>query len=168
MSTPPSCPVCELHAEAVFRVEGMDCNEEVAILERRLKPLKGLEAMSAAVVGGTLRVSHDAAQRSAAAIAEAVNGTGMRAWLDHDSASSISVRSGAREAFLVASGSRRPRASGWAGSPPRPSARVCSLPCRWRRAAGRQRLIGAPVRPDITLMLIAVAGAITQRSKRPR
>src|SRR5512139_1928791 len=102
---PPSCPVCEIHAESVFRVEGMDCHEEVAVLERRLKPLKGLESMSADVVGGTLRVSHDAAQLSAAAIAEAVNGTGMRAWLDHDEASSITVRSGgAREAFLVASG----------------------------------------------------------------
>ena len=37
-----TCTVCELHAEAVFRVEGMDCNEEVVILERRLKPLVGL------------------------------------------------------------------------------------------------------------------------------
>ena len=96
----PACPICEIHAESVFRVEGMDCHEEVAILERRLKPLQGLESMSADVVGGTLRVSHDAAQLSAAAIAEAVNATGMRAWLDHDTASSITVRSGgAREAF---------------------------------------------------------------------
>ena len=37
-----TCAVCELHAEAVFRVEGMDCNEEVVILERRLKPLDGM------------------------------------------------------------------------------------------------------------------------------
>jgi hypothetical protein len=27
-----TCATCELHAEAVFRVEGMDCNEEVVIL----------------------------------------------------------------------------------------------------------------------------------------
>ena len=46
-----ACTVCELHAEAVFRVEGMDSNEEVVILERRLKPLPGLEAVSADVVG---------------------------------------------------------------------------------------------------------------------
>ena len=44
-----ACAMCELHAEAVFRVEGMDCNEEVVILERRLKPLAGLEAISADV-----------------------------------------------------------------------------------------------------------------------
>ena len=40
-----SCTVCELHAESIFRVEGMDCHEEVAILERRLKNLSGLEAL---------------------------------------------------------------------------------------------------------------------------
>ena len=34
-------PVCELHAESVFRIEGMDCHEEVAILEHRLKALTG-------------------------------------------------------------------------------------------------------------------------------
>jgi len=40
MSPEPVCATCELHAEAVFRVEGMDCNEE-SILECRLKPLDG-------------------------------------------------------------------------------------------------------------------------------
>ena len=41
-SRPTRCArVCEDHAEAVFRVEGMDCSDEVAILERRLKPLAG-------------------------------------------------------------------------------------------------------------------------------
>ena len=34
-----TCAVCEVHAEAVFRVEGLDCNDEVVILERRLKPI---------------------------------------------------------------------------------------------------------------------------------
>ena len=31
-----TCTVCEVHAESVFKVEGMDCHEEVAILEQRL------------------------------------------------------------------------------------------------------------------------------------
>ena len=35
------CATCELHAEAVFRVAGLDRNEEVMILERRLTPLDG-------------------------------------------------------------------------------------------------------------------------------
>ena len=50
-SAAPACTNCEIHAEAVFRVEGMDCNEEVVILERRLRPLAGMEALSADLVG---------------------------------------------------------------------------------------------------------------------
>jgi Cd2+/Zn2+-exporting ATPase len=167
MSRPaPSCPVCEIHAESVFRVEGMDCHEEVAILERRLKPLRGLEALSADVVGGTLRVSHDAAQLSAAAITEAVNSTGMRAWLDHDAASSITVRSaGAREAFLVVSGvaAAAGMGAGWLGATPLATGLLFALSVAtggwyWaRRAWSAARLFALDIN---TLMLIAVVGAI--------
>ena len=27
-----TCTVCEIHAESVFKIEGMDCHEEVVIL----------------------------------------------------------------------------------------------------------------------------------------
>jgi len=40
-----ACAVCEIHAESVFKIEGMDCREEVAILERRLKKLPGVEEL---------------------------------------------------------------------------------------------------------------------------
>jgi Cd2+/Zn2+-exporting ATPase len=80
----PVCPNCEIHAEAVFRVEGMDCNEEVVILERRLRPLAGMEALSADLVGQRLRVSYDAAKLTTAAIVDAVGQTGMRVWLEHE------------------------------------------------------------------------------------
>ena len=43
----------------------MDCHEEVAILERRLSRLTGLEALDADVVGQRLRIKYDAAQLSA-------------------------------------------------------------------------------------------------------
>ena len=56
-----TCRVCELHAESIFKIEGMDCHEEVAILERSLKRLSGLEALDADVMGQRLRVSYDAA-----------------------------------------------------------------------------------------------------------
>ena len=79
-----ACATCELHAEAVFRVEGMDCNEEVVILERRLKPLEGLEAVSADLIGQRLHVKYDAARLSTAAIVDAVGQTGMRMWLEHE------------------------------------------------------------------------------------
>ncbi len=79
-----SCRVCELHAESIFKVEGMDCHEEVAILERSLKRLTGLEAIDADVMGQRLRVKYDAAKLTTTGIAEAVARTGMRAWLEHE------------------------------------------------------------------------------------
>src|SRR3954462_748899 len=80
----PTCTVCELHAESTFKIEGMDCREEVALLERRFKNLVGLEAFSADVMGQRLHVKYDAARISASGIADAVADTGMRAWLEHE------------------------------------------------------------------------------------
>ena len=79
-----TCPVCELHAESTFKIEGMDCHEEVTLLEKRLRRLAGLEALDADVLGQRLRVTYDAAKLSATSIAEAVAQTGMRAWLEHE------------------------------------------------------------------------------------
>jgi Cd2+/Zn2+-exporting ATPase len=99
-----TCAVCELHAEAVFRVEGMDCNEEVVILERRLKPLDGMEAVSADVIGQRLRVQYDAAKLTTSEMVDAVGQTGMRMWLEHEQprASASDVR--ARLWLTIASG----------------------------------------------------------------
>ena len=83
-----NCSVCQVHAESVFRVEGLDCHEEVTLLERRLKNLPGVESLSADVIGGRLRVEYDAARVSASAITDAVADTGMRAWLEHEEARS--------------------------------------------------------------------------------
>src|SRR5262245_38999011 len=106
MATPVkvACTTCELHAEAVFRVEGMDCHEEVVILERRLKPLQGLESMSADVIGQRLHVQYDAAKLTTAEMVDAVGQTGMRMWLEHEEprASGPDVR--ARFWLTVASG----------------------------------------------------------------
>jgi len=79
-----TCATCELHAEAVFRVEGMDCHEEVVILERRLKPLTGVEAMTADVIGQRLHIQYDAAKLTTADMVDAVGQTGMRMWLEHE------------------------------------------------------------------------------------
>jgi Cd2+/Zn2+-exporting ATPase len=79
-----TCTVCELHAESTFRIEGMDCREEVAMLERRFKSLGGLEDFSADLMGQRLHVRYDAARISAATIADAVADIGMRAWLDDE------------------------------------------------------------------------------------
>ena len=79
-----TCTVCELHAESTFKIEGMDCREEVALIERRFKNLPGLEDFSADLMGQRLHVKYDAAKLSASAIAGAVADTGLRAWLEHE------------------------------------------------------------------------------------
>jgi len=79
-----SCTVCQLHAESTFMVEGMDCREEVAMIERRFKNLPGLEDFSADVMGRRLHVKYDAAKLSASEISAAVADAGMRAWLEHE------------------------------------------------------------------------------------
>jgi Cd2+/Zn2+-exporting ATPase len=114
-----TCTVCEAHAESVFRVDGMDCHEEVAILERRLKHLQGLEELSADVIGQRLLVKYDAARLSTSAIVDAVAGTGMRAWLEHEQPRFVGV-SRARLALLVSCGSALAAGlvSGFAGAPP--------------------------------------------------
>jgi Zn2+/Cd2+-exporting ATPase len=100
---PGPCPVCQVHAESVFKIDGMDCHEEVAILERRLKNLGGLEAMSADVLGQRLLVKYDAARLSTAAIADAVADTGMRAWLEHEEPRIVGTSS-SRQLLLAVSG----------------------------------------------------------------
>jgi Cd2+/Zn2+-exporting ATPase len=99
-----TCEVCEIHAESTFKIEGMDCHEEVAILERRLKKLTGLEALDADVLGQRLRIKYDAAKLSTSAIAEAVAQTGMRAWLEHEEPGSPPASAATRRLFVVISG----------------------------------------------------------------
>ena len=62
----------------------MDCNEEIVILERRLKPLDGMEALAADLIGQRLHVKYDAAKLTTSAMVDAVGQTGMRMWLEHD------------------------------------------------------------------------------------
>ncbi len=80
----PVCTRCAVHAESVFRVDGLCCGEEAKILERRLRPLSGIEELSADVVGQRLHVKYDAALLSTNGIVDAVAETGMRAWLEHE------------------------------------------------------------------------------------
>jgi Zn2+/Cd2+-exporting ATPase len=98
-----TCRVCELHAESIFKIEGMDCHEEVAILERSLHRLTGIEGVDADVMGQRLRVKYDAAKLTTSGIAEAVARTGMRAWLEHEEPQP-SPSGTQRLRFLVASG----------------------------------------------------------------
>jgi Cd2+/Zn2+-exporting ATPase len=62
----------------------MDCNEEVIILERRLKPITGVESIAADVMGQRLHVKYDAAKLTTATLVDAIGDTGMRMWLEHE------------------------------------------------------------------------------------
>jgi len=164
------CSVCELHAESTFKIEGMDCREEVAMLERRFKNLAGLEDFSADVMAQRLHVKYDAARLTASAIADAVADTGMRAWLEHEEPIVDGASTARRRQTLVAiSGASLAAglianwglgAGGWAGRLPTvlfAVAIVCGLLAIWRRtvAALKSRSLDINI-----LMVIAVAGAV--------
>ena len=108
-----TCAVCELHAESTFKVEGMDCREEVALIERRFKTLTGVEAFSADVMSQRLHVKYDAAKLSAATIAGAVADAGMRAWLEHEEPIA-SDEAGARRRHMLLIASGAAAAAGYA------------------------------------------------------
>ena len=99
-----TCQVCEVHAESVFKIEGMDCHEEVAILEKRLKKIAGLEALHADVLSQRLTIQYDAAKLNTSTIAEAVAQTGMRAWLEHEQPTGVAPSAATRRAYVAVSG----------------------------------------------------------------
>ena len=117
-----TCQVCEIHAESVFKIEGMDCHEEVAILEKRLKKLAGLEALDADVLSQRLTIKYDAAKLNTSTIAEAVAQTGMRAWLEHEQPTGVAPSAATRRVYVATSGrTHRGRAGARVpegGSPP--------------------------------------------------
>jgi Zn2+/Cd2+-exporting ATPase len=96
-----TCTICEVHAESTFKIEGMDCREEVALIERRFRNLPGLEAFSADLVGQRLHVKYDAAKLSASAIAGAVADAGMRAWLEHEEPLAVPDAAARRRLLVV-------------------------------------------------------------------
>jgi Cd2+/Zn2+-exporting ATPase len=163
---PVTCAVCEVHAESTFKVEGMDCREEVALLERRFKHLKGLEAFSADVMSGRLHVKYDAAKVSADAISAAVADTGMRAWLEHEEPVATGERTGRPRLLLAVSGSMLAIGllAEWRLGP---GTSVSIAPLALSLAAGVPLTIGKAWRAarmrslDINvLMLVAALGAI--------
>ena len=160
-----TCTVCELHAESVFKIEGMDCHEEVAILEHRLKRLAGLEALDTDLMGQRLRIKYDAAKLSTGSIAEAVAQTGMRAWLEHEEPRPIAATAVTRQRLLALSGAAF--AAGLAGHFLGVPAAVAWIPFVLSMLLGgvfTARRAVVSIRAGIldinVLMMIAVGGAI--------
>ena len=161
-----TCSVCELHAESTFRIEGMDCREEVAMLERRFKNLTGLEDFSADLMGQRLHVKYDAAKLTASAIADAVAETGMRAWLEHEEPIALGGETARRRRMFVAISGVALSAGlllgflgrgGAAGDVLFVAAVAAGLAAIWRRTLGALRARSLDIN---VLMVIAVAGAL--------
>lgn len=158
------CTRCEVHAESVFKIDGLCCSEEVTILERRLRPLRGMEELVADVMGQRLHVKYDAALLSSATIADAVAETGMRAWLEHEEPI-VAPASGARgRLLLVAAVALAAGLASAALGAPRAWQVACSVvavvaggvyPAKKALTAIRQRTLDINV-----LMLVAVVGAM--------
>ena len=81
-ASPPSdgyastIPSTDAPANEVFRVTGMDCSEEVAAIERTLKPVPGVLGVQAEIVASKVTVFHDG-KLSRSVIAEAINKSGV-------------------------------------------------------------------------------------------
>jgi Cd2+/Zn2+-exporting ATPase len=77
-NAPASGALPESERRTELAVTGMDCSEEVAVLERVLKPLPGVQGLSVNLVAGRVTVAHDASVSREALIA-AIAPTGMKA-----------------------------------------------------------------------------------------
>jgi Cd2+/Zn2+-exporting ATPase len=162
----PACLTCELHAESTFRIEGMDCREEVALIQRRFKNLPGLEDFSADLMAQRIHVKYDAAKLSTSAITAAVADAGMSAWLEHDVPIVTSpTPDRRRHALLAVSGAALAAGlvAGWLAAPP-PLVRAAfalsiaaGVPLSFRRAWHAIRLRSLDIN---VLMLVAAAGAV--------
>ncbi len=161
-----TCTVCELHAESTFKIEGMDCREEVALIERRFKHLSGLETFEADLMGQRLHVKYDAAKLTTSAISAAVADAGMRAWLEHEQPIAADRGSRTRETALLAVsgvGAMVGFALGFTALPPALAVAFFAIgiaagaPPTIRKAANALRVRALDIN---VLMLIAAAGAI--------
>src|SRR5262245_42470908 len=143
----------------------MDCHEEVAILEKRLRALRGLEALDADILGQRVKIKYDAAKLSTGAIAEAVAQTGMRAWLEHEEPVGTAPSAATRRVFVVLSGvlTGAGMALEFAGVDRRAAIAVFALAIASggvyvvRRALHAARSLALDIN---VLMLVAVAGAM--------
>lgn len=77
--------------EDIFFVDGMDCSEEVAAIERMLKPISGVFAVRAEVVSAKVVVSHDG-QPTRAELTTAINEAGVTVRTPGDEANHQWVR----------------------------------------------------------------------------
>ncbi|RJR51759.1 MAG: cation-translocating P-type ATPase [Desulfobacteraceae bacterium] len=69
---------------AVLHIEGMDCEDEVSLIEKKMKSLKGLESFQVDLISEALRVQYDPGLLSVQEIIKSIAETGMKARLERE------------------------------------------------------------------------------------
>ena len=69
---------------AVLHIEGMDCEDETSLIEKKMKSLKGLESFHVDLMSQTLRAQYDPALLSVQEIIKSIAETGMKARLERE------------------------------------------------------------------------------------
>ena len=69
---------------AVLHIEGMDCEDEVSVIEKKMKSLKGLESFQVDLMSEVLRVQYDPGLLSVQEIIKSIAETGMKARLERE------------------------------------------------------------------------------------
>ncbi len=69
---------------AVLHIEGMDCEDEVSLIEKKMKSLKGLESFQVDLMSQTLRAQYDPGFLSVQEIIKSIAETGMKARLERE------------------------------------------------------------------------------------
>ena len=104
---PPLTPAAEARRGRAYKVRGMDCAEEVAVLKQAVGPLVGgVDRLAFDVINGRMTVADDARGVPDQAIVKAVAGTGMRAvpWKAQAAASETDSRRRQQALFTALSG----------------------------------------------------------------
>jgi len=70
--------------KAVLHIEGMDCEDETSLIEKKMKSLKGLESFQVDLMSQTVRVHYDPALLSVQEIIKSIAETGMKARLERE------------------------------------------------------------------------------------
>jgi Cd2+/Zn2+-exporting ATPase len=169
----------------VFKIEGMDCGDEVATLKRELAGIVADERLSFDLINGRMSVAGEPNAELVARIERAVAATGMSATVWQEGAAAESGAEDARRrtqtSLTIASGVFA--AAGLAihaiqagdlvsalsetpgGSAPPPIAAIVSyaaaISCGARYVAPKALLAARRLRPDMNLlMIVAVTGAV--------
>jgi Cd2+/Zn2+-exporting ATPase len=70
--------------QVILHIEGMDCQDEVSVIEKKMKSLKGLESFQVDLMSQTLRVGYDPGLLSVQEIIKSIAETGMKARLERE------------------------------------------------------------------------------------